>query len=283
MPLQYADFALWEREHSTTLTEQLTCWREALRGLPPLIRLPSDRPHPHRIGFEGEVVAVDLPADLHEDLLRLARACGASLFMVLQAGLAALLCRSGAGDDIPIGSPVAGRGDAQLEPLIGCFYNVLVLRTDLSGNPTFTTLIERIRAFNLHAYANQDVPFERVVDALGVVRPTDRHPLFQVMLSFQNLLDQKFDMANVAVTTVPVRTGTARYDLTLNLSERRNAQGKPAGIVGGLEFRSDLFLPATAARLAAQLRTLLAAAAADPSQRLDALTLDTRTALEAIS
>ena len=281
LPLQYADFALWERAQRETLASQLGFWRKALDALPTQIPLPTDRPYPQQVAFAGGLVPVQLSAGLHADLLRLARAHGASLFMVLQAGFAALLHRLGAGIDIPIGSPVAGRSDGQLEALIGCFYNVLVLRTDLSGNPAFTTLIERIRAFNLRAYANQDAPFDRVLDALKVARPPDRHPLFQVMLSFQNIMDQKFDMANLAVSTVPVSTASARYDLTLNLSERHDSHGQPAGISGGLEFRSDLFGPATASRLVVQLQALLQAAAADPSRCIVELCIECGTAVEA--
>jgi non-ribosomal peptide synthetase component F len=194
--------------------------------------------------------------------------------MVLQAGVAALLCRHGAGEDIPIGSPIAGRTDAALAPLIGSFFNYLVLRSDLSANPSFAELIARIRRFNLAAYAHQDVPFEMVATALGARHGGPRQPLFQVMLNFQNLSQLKFEMPGLAVTPEPVWLRTARYELTFFLSETRDAAGKPAGIRGGLEYRTDLFLPETATQLVAHLMTLLASAVADPATTVSNLLLE---------
>jgi pristinamycin I synthase-3/4 len=216
---------------------------------------------------------VRIDAALHDGLSRLARAEGASLFMVLQAGFAALLSQLGAGEDIPIGSPVAGRPDSALNPLIGCFYNMLTLRTDLSGNPSFATLIGRIRRFNLGAYAHQDVPFEHVADALHVRRNTVRHPLFQVMLSFQNLLDQTLEMSGLRVELEPVNLRASRFDLTFILSERRGKNGEPLGVQGGLEYRTDVFERDTASRLVAQFITLLGSVVADPAAAVSQLAI----------
>jgi nonribosomal peptide synthetase DhbF len=273
LALQYADYAVWQQEETAKLTSQLAFWRQALADLP-AASLPVDYAYPTSIGFAGDVAPVWIGPELHAGLVSLARASGASMFMVLQAGVAALLCRRGAGEDIPIGSPIAGRTDAALDPLIGSFFNYLVLRTDLSANPSFAGLIARIRRFNLAAYAHQDVPFGMVATALGARHGGPRQPLFQVMLNFQNWSQLKFEMPGLAVTPEPVRLRTARFELTFFLSETRDAEGKPAGISGGLEYRTDLFLPETATQLVAHLITLLGSAVADPATTVSNLLLE---------
>ena len=165
LPVQYADYTLWQREllgeeddPESVLARQLSFWRRALAGAPEELNLPAERPRPALASYRGGTVPVRVEAALHRGLLELAQANGASLFMVLQAGLAALLSRLGAGEDIPIGSPVAGRGERALEALIGFFVNTLVLRTDVSGNPSFRALIGRVPAFDLEAMATRTCP-----------------------------------------------------------------------------------------------------------------------------
>src|SRR5438034_4812492 len=175
--------------------------------------------------------------------------------MVLQAGLAALLTRLGAGSDIPIGSPIAGRTDSALDDLIGFFVNTLVLRTDTSGNPSFRELIARVRAKNLAAYSHQELPFERLVEVLNPARSLSRHPLFQVMLAFEagEAGASTLELPGLAVTPQPIATASAKFDLSVGLTERRLSDGTPGGIDGVLEYSSDLFDAATVETLGRRL------------------------------
>ncbi|MGW1129324.1 amino acid adenylation domain-containing protein [Streptomyces sp. NPDC002526] len=273
--VQYADYTLWQRtllgdenDADSRAARQLDFWRTALAGSPGLLALPLDRPRPAVLTYRGDAFAFPVDADTHRALAELARARGCSLFMVLQAALSVLLSRHGAGEDIPLGTAVAGRTDEALDDLVGFFVNTLVLRADLTGDPTFTEVLDRVRAFDLAAYAHQDLPFERLVDALAPARAQDHHPLFQTMIVLQNQADTVLGLDGLTVTGQPVRTGISKFDLTFTFTETRDATGRPTGLDGNLEFSTDLFDPATAHALAARLTRLLASLAADPDGRV---------------
>ncbi|MGW2478180.1 amino acid adenylation domain-containing protein, partial [Streptomyces sp. NPDC001665] len=271
LPVQYADYTVWQREllgdggdPDSLLTSQLAHWSERLAGLPDQVELPFDRPRPEAMSYQGAQLPVSVDAELYEGLRALARDGGASLFMVLQAGLAALLAKLGAGTDIPIGTPVAGRTDEALDDLVGFFVNTLVLRTDLSGDPTFTELLARVRSEALTAYAHQDVPFEHLVEALNPARTLAHHPLFQTMLTLQNAPSGTFELPRLRVTSELVPTGTAKCDLTFVLAEQPGG----GGLSGVVEYCTDLFDAATVTGIVERWLRLLRAVAADPGRRI---------------
>jgi nonribosomal peptide synthetase DhbF len=286
LPVQYADYTLWqqrvlgaESDPNSRISGQIAFWTKTLKDLPDELELPTDHPRPLIAGYRGDAVPFRISPELHQRLLAVARHNQASLFMVLQAGLAALITRLGAGTDIPIGSPIAGRTDHALDDLIGCFVNTLVLRTDTGGNPSFHDLIVRVRAANLAAYAHQELPFERLVEILNPARSRARHPLFQIMLAFQNKIDVSLDMQDVVVGYQPVALEIAKFDLCFIIAERRAPDDTPSGIDGLLEYRTDLFERDTVARMADRLVRLLEAAASDPGLavgRLDILAPEER-------
>jgi len=276
--VQYADYTLWQREAlgedgdaASTLGRQLSYWRARLAGLPEEIALPRDRARPVGSSHRGGSVPLRLGAALHGGLVALARESGASLFMVLQAGLAALLSRLGCGEDIAIGSPIAGRSDSALDELVGFFVNTLVLRTDTSGDPSFRALLGRVRSSSLAAYAHQDVPFERLVEVLNPVRSLSRHPLFQVMLAFQSNAAVGVELCGLRSRPEGVGTASAKFDLSVSLGEERGADGCPGGITGVLEYASDLFERSTIEALGLRLVRLLEGAVAEPERRIGGL------------
>ncbi|MFB6889199.1 amino acid adenylation domain-containing protein [Kitasatospora sp. NPDC056327] len=289
LPVQYADYTLWQyrllgddTDPESLLARQLAHWREALAGLPDELPLPLDRPRPPVPTHRGDVVELALDAGLHARLAALAAGHGVTLFMVLQAAWATLLHRFGAGDDLPIGTPLAGRLDSALDDLVGFFANTLVLRTDLSGAPTFGDLLARVREADLAAYAHQDVPFERLVEELNPARTLARHPLFQVMIAFDNTAGGGPGLPGTRAAYEPLGLPSTPFDLTLNLSEHQHPDGAPAGLTGGLEFAVDLFDRDTAERLAAALGRLLVQVAERPGlpvAELDVLGEDGRAAL----
>ncbi|MEU2912238.1 amino acid adenylation domain-containing protein [Streptomyces massasporeus] len=280
LPVQYADYTLWQNEilgeqhdPGSLLAQQVSHWTGRLSGLPDELALPTDRPRPDVASYRGDYLTVEWDADLHRALDALARRCGATLFMVLQAGLAALLSRLGAGHDIPIGSPIAGRADQALDDLAGFFVNTLVLRTDTSGEPTFEELVRRVRDTALDAYAHQDVPFEYLVEVLNPPRSLGRHPLFQVMFALQNAPEARFRLPGLEVEVSSGRTGTAKFDLFFSMAEHRDATGAPSGIEGAVEYATDLYDPDTVRGLFRRWTRLLTQVTAAPSQRLGQIDL----------
>ncbi|WP_239101882.1 condensation domain-containing protein, partial [Microbispora amethystogenes] len=282
LPVQYADYALWQREVLGDLNDpeslvsgQLGYWRQALEGTPEEVALPADRPRPAVSSFRGANVPVEVDAETHARLVEVAQNGQSTMFMVAHAALAMLLARMGAGSDIPIGTVIAGRGDAALEDLAGFFVNTLVLRTDLSGDPSFEDVLARVRETDLAAYAHQDVPFERLVEDLNPARSLSRNPLFQVTLAVQNGGgSEQWDLAGLQVEPAQSASeDTARFDLSVTLVERRDERGTPAGLIGGILYAVDLFDEATAQALSRRLVRVLEQVASDPSVRLSTLSV----------
>ncbi len=284
LPVQYADYALWQRDllgadggdaaDGGVLAGQVEYWRRALAGLPDELVLPFDRPRPAEPSQRGGEVRWRLAgAGLHAALAGLAREHQATVFMVLHAGLAALLSRCGAGTDIPVGAPVAGRTDEAVHDLVGFFVNTLVLRADVSGDPSFAELLGRVRETVLAAQARQDVPFERLVEALNPARSAARHPLFQVMLADEDIGAVDWQLPGLRARAEPVPAVAAKFDLTLAFQQNHGHDGAPAGIDAYFEYAADLFDPATVQALAARLTRLLRQAAAGPARRLSQLDL----------
>ncbi|MDK1002197.1 non-ribosomal peptide synthetase DhbF [Bacillus subtilis] len=275
LAVQYADYALWQQEllgnednPNSLIAGQLAFWKETLKNLPDQLELPTDYSRPAEPSHYGDMIHFRIEPEFHKRLQELARTNRVSLFMVLQSGLAALLTRLGAGTDIPIGSPIAGRNDDALGDLVGLFINTLVLRTDTSGDPSFRELLDRVREVNLAAYDNQDLPFERLVEVLNPARSRATHPLFQIMLAFQNTPDAELHLPDMESSLRINSVGSAKFDLTLEISEDRLADGTPNGMEGLLEYSTDLFKRETAQALADRLMRLLEAAESDPDEQI---------------
>ncbi|MDH2428009.1 non-ribosomal peptide synthetase [Sphaerisporangium sp. TRM90804] len=274
LPVQYADYTLWHRDllgdeadPGSVASRQLAFWKDALAGLPEEIALPADRPRPPESSHRGGAVEMPLDPELAGALRELARSSGVSMFMVVQAAVAALLTRHGAGTDIPLGSPIAGRTDEALEDLVGFFLNTLVLRADTSGDPSFRELLARVRDADLAAFDHQDVPFERLVEVLNPPRSLARHPLFQVMVVYLAAGGGRVELAGLRSRPEEVGQATAKFDLSFDFVERDGGDG----VDGVLEYSTDLFDPATAEALAERLLRVLRAVAADPEAPIGAI------------
>jgi amino acid adenylation domain-containing protein len=270
LPLQYADFASGQRRWLTGAVRerQLAYWRERLDGAPPGLELPLDRPRPAVRGFRGGHRALRLPPALTAELRALARGERATLFMVLLAGFVVVLQRLAGEDDVVVGAPVAGRDRGEVEGLIGMFLNTLVLRTDLSGAPSFREVVARVRETVLGAFAHQDVPFEMLIDTLRPERDLSRTPFFQVYFNMLELqLESEIDFADVTAEVVRLPEMPAKFDLTLYV---RPVDG---GIDQAAVFNADLFDGETIERFLAQYRALLEQAVAEPARPVAALPL----------
>ncbi|HEV2860060.1 MAG TPA: amino acid adenylation domain-containing protein [Pyrinomonadaceae bacterium] len=264
LPVQYTDYAHWEQERlrGGALEGQLAYWRRHLAGAPPTLNLPTDRTRPAAQSFRGARLDFRLSAELSDALRSLSRREGCTLFMTLLAGFQSLLARYTGQHDIVVGTPAANRR-LETEPLIGLFVNTLALRTDLSGDPTFRDVLARVREVTAEAHANQDVPFERLVEELQPERELSHSPLVQVMFAMQSAAS--LELPGLDASPADVHNGTAKFDLLLSMAE---ADG---GLTGTLEYSTDLFDAATAERMLGHFRTLLEACAADPSRPLGAL------------
>ncbi|MEU6734015.1 amino acid adenylation domain-containing protein [Streptomyces physcomitrii] len=265
LPVQYADYTLWQRRTApATEDAQLAYWRRALDQAPEQITLPWARPRPRRTGGGAATHGFTLDAALHTRVAELARTTGTTVFMVLHAALAATLTRLGAGEDIVVGAPVAGREDEALREAAGFFINTLVLRTDTSGTPTFHELLARVRESDLGALSHQDVPFERIVEALNPPRSTGLTPLFQILFALREEFDERPLLPGQSGRPWLVHTGEAKFDLQLTVSEQ--GAGREAGAL--LEYRTALWDAADAARFAAAYVRLLDELTADPHRPL---------------
>jgi amino acid adenylation domain-containing protein len=262
LPIQYADFAVWQRGwlSGETLESQIAYWRQSLAALPPL-ELPTDRPRPARRRGRGAVRSFRLSEELRQSLARFSREEGATLFMTLLAGLSALLSRLTGQDDLAVGSPIAGRTRAEVEGLIGFFVNTLVLRADLVGAPGFRALVARTRERTLAAFSHQDLPFEKVVEAVAPERDTSRTPLFQVLFVLQNVPAGRLELPGLTLEPLALAWEAAKFDLTLTLSETVEAG---SGLAGSWEYDRDLFDAPTVLRLAGHFERLLAGMVARP-------------------
>ncbi|MFE3541522.1 amino acid adenylation domain-containing protein [Nocardia sp. NPDC059177] len=281
LPVQYADYTLWQQdvlgaaEDSTSLlAQQLAFWRDELAGAPALLELPTDRPRPPVAGSRGAAHHFVLDAALHRGLETLAREHNASLFMVVRAALSVLLARLAGTDDVTVGAPVAGRGEPELDDLVGMFVNTVVLRTRIDPAEPFTALLDRVRDTDLAAFAHADVPFERLVAELDPPRSQAHHPLYQVALSFQNFGGARLELPDLVVAAVELGDEVAPTDLQLTVVPVTDADG-PAGLRCSWRYATDLFDEPTMATLGLRLAGLLAAAVAAPGQPVGDLPLRT--------
>ncbi|MCV7239900.1 amino acid adenylation domain-containing protein [Mycolicibacterium celeriflavum] len=283
LPVQYADYTLWQREQfgdlgdgDSPIAAQLAYWQDTLAGMPERLELPTDRPYPAVADQRGATVPVDWPAELQRRVAEVAAQHNATSFMVVQAALAALLSRLSANRDVALGFPIAGRRDPALDDLVGFFVNLLVLRVDLSGDPTVAQLLAQVRRRSLNAYDHQDVPFEVLVDRLNPARSLSHHPLVQAALAWQTSIGgedsaAELTLGDLEVTRLPVDTRTARMDLVFSLSEQWSVAGEPDGICGTVEFRTDVFEAATIETMIARLQRVLTAMTTDPEQRVSSM------------
>ncbi|NLG54129.1 MAG: amino acid adenylation domain-containing protein [Rhodococcus sp.] len=284
LPVRYRDFTVWQSEllgdradEASVVAKQAAHWSSVLAGQPEELEIPRDRPRPSVSSYRGGAVHFSLPPQLRSKLESIATASGSSMFMLTHAAIAALLSRSGAGEDIVLGTPVAGRAHAALEQMVGFFVNTLVLRSDLSGNPEFTEILRRVREVDLDAYAHQDIPFEELVDAVTPTRSLSRQPLFQILIQYRDAVSG-VRLGDVDTEPVFVETGTSKFDLTFDLAEAADG-----GIRGRIEYATDLFDESTVTALADRLAAVLNAVADNAQVRLADLDIRTSADLSALA
>ena len=271
LPVQYVDFAAWQREwlQGEVLDKQVSYWKEKLAGAPSLLELPTDRPRPPIQNYRGAKQPLIIPQRLIEALREVGERQNATLFMTLLAAFKVLLYRHAGQEDIVVGVPITGRNKPELESSIGFFVNMLAVRTELSGNPTFRELLVRVREATLGAYEHQDLPFEKLVEVIQPERDLSYSPLFQVMFNLRNTSLPPFDLPDLTLTPLDVDTGTSKFDLTLDLAESSE------GLKGWFDYSAELFDDSTIQRLSGRLHTLLTAIVDDPETRILSLPLMT--------
>jgi amino acid adenylation domain-containing protein len=269
LPIQYTDYAVWQRQWLQTevLHERLAYWKQHLSHPLPVLELPTDYPRPPVQTFKGAKQTFELSKSLTEELKALSRRENVTLFMTLLAAFQLLLYRYTGQQDILVGSPVANRDRKELDALIGCFVNTVVLRTDLSGNPTFQELLARVRKVALEAYTYQELPFDRLVEELQIERDLSRNPLIQVWFALHNTPMPPMEMSGLTLTRLSVDNQTAQLDLSLDMEERSQ------GLVGWIEYSTDLFAPETIERAIAHFKTLLQSIVARPTDKLSDITI----------
>ncbi|MDV7356861.1 amino acid adenylation domain-containing protein [Rhodococcus oxybenzonivorans] len=278
LPVQYADYTVWQRQllgseddADSLMSRQLDYWRAVLADAPVVTELPADRERPpHRSGA-GDRWTFTIDEDMHRDVVALARSRHCTVFMVVHAAFALLLSRSGGTRDIVIGSPVAGRGEADLDDVVGMFVNTLVLRTEVSG--TFADLLGRVRDTDLAAYTHADVPFERVVEILNPPRSQSHSPMFQVLLEFRNTQYPALPLPHLDVEVLEPEVTVSLFDLQLTLRERHDESGSPTGMTAAFTYATDLFDEQTIHTLADRFTRILSAAVAEPGIAVDEIDL----------
>ncbi|WP_235194106.1 non-ribosomal peptide synthase/polyketide synthase [Rhodococcus aetherivorans] len=280
LPVQYADYALWQRQvlgdpadPDSLAARQLEFWRTALADLPEILSLPTDRPRPPHQSFRGATVRFDVEPELHRRLADLAAAHGATVFMAVHAALAVLLARLSGSDDIAVGTPIAGRGHRALDDLVGMFVNTLVLRTPVAPGLPFADHLERTREVDLAAFGHADLPFEKLVDALAPTRATDHAPLVQVVLEFQNNERAHLALPDLTVDALDADAPVAKFDLQLTMGENPAAGTDPAGMTGAFTYATDLFDADTVTAFADRFLRVLTAVTADPARPVGDLDL----------
>ena len=270
LPIQYADFALWQRKwlQGDTLERQIAYWKRQLEGAPSILELPTDRPRPTVQTFRGSHESLTIPSSLRKSLHEMSRREGGTLFMTLLMAFNAQLCRYTGQEDIVVGTSIAGRNRAEIEGLIGFFVNMLALRTDLTGNPTFRELLRRVREMTLGAFANQDVPFDKLVEELRPERSMSHTPIYQVIFVLQNVPVPDLDIEGLKLLPLGGDNQTTPADLTLVMAEVNEE------LIATLKYNTDIFEAATIRAMLKNYKVMLEEMAAHPNWKLMDIPLD---------